>query len=56
VIALDKATGAVEVSVQPEPAIAVAEVTPVPTTVVVRHEEEQGENLDIPAFMRRGGL
>jgi cell division protein FtsZ len=57
VIALDKATGAVEVSVQPEPvAIAVAEVTPVATTVTVPHEEEPGENLDIPAFMRRGGL
>jgi len=57
VIALDKATGAVEVSVQPEPAaIAVAEVTPVATAVVVQHEEEPGENLDIPAFMRRGGL
>ena len=57
VIALDKATGTVEVSVQPEPAaIAVAEVTPVATAVVVPHEEEPGENLDIPAFMRRGGL
>jgi cell division protein FtsZ len=57
VIALDKATGSVEVSVQPEPAaIAVAGVTPVATTVVVQHEEEPAENLDIPAFMRRGGL
>jgi hypothetical protein len=36
--------------------IAVVEITPTATTVVVPHEEEPGENLDIPAFMRRGGL
>ncbi|MGB0123409.1 MAG: cell division protein FtsZ [Silvibacterium sp.] len=57
-IALEAAGGAsgsvagvpvVENGVQVEPAaVAVADVVP--------HEDEHGENLDIPAFMRRGGL
>ncbi|HEV2465116.1 MAG TPA: cell division protein FtsZ [Acidobacteriaceae bacterium] len=38
---------------KPEPVVAVAE--PAPPSIVFA-EEEHGENLDIPAFMRRGGL
>jgi cell division protein FtsZ len=42
---------------EPEP-VAVAVAEPAPQTDVFGnlHEEESGENLDIPAFMRRGGL
>jgi cell division protein FtsZ len=42
---------------EPEP-VAVAVAEPVQQSDVFGqvHEEEQGENLDIPAFMRRGGL
>jgi cell division protein FtsZ len=50
------AEAAVAVS-EPEPVVvAVAEAGP--ETVVLNgvHEDEHGENLDIPAFMRRGGL
>jgi cell division protein FtsZ len=43
--------------IEPEP-VAVAVVEPVPQADIFGqvHEEETGENLDIPAFMRRGGL
>src|ERR1700744_6196563 len=43
--------------VESEP-VAVAVAEPVAQTDIFGqvHEEEQGENLDIPAFMRRGGL
>jgi cell division protein FtsZ len=38
-------------------AVAVAEAVAEPPVVFApAHEEEHGENLDIPAFMRRGGL
>jgi cell division protein FtsZ len=56
-IAANHATGAVEATAPAQPAaVAVAEAAPEPATVIVTREEEQGENLDIPAFMRRGGL
>jgi cell division protein FtsZ len=42
---------------EPEPvAVAVAEPVQEADIFGQVHEEEQGENLDIPAFMRRGGL
>jgi cell division protein FtsZ len=42
---------------EPEPvAVAVAEPVRHADVFGQVHEEEQGENLDIPAFMRRGGL
>ena len=46
-----------ELVAEPEP-VAVAIAEPVPQTDIFghAHEEEPGENLDIPAFMRRGGL
>jgi len=37
-------------------AVAVAEAAPEPVLFTGLHEEEHAENLDIPAFMRRGGL
>jgi len=37
-------------------AVAVAEPTPGPDTFVEPDHQENGENLDIPAFLRRGGL
>ncbi|HTV06382.1 MAG TPA: cell division protein FtsZ [Acidobacteriaceae bacterium] len=37
-------------------AVAVADPMLSPTILSASHEEENGENLDIPAFMRRGGL
>ncbi|HMD21770.1 MAG TPA: cell division protein FtsZ [Alloacidobacterium sp.] len=46
-----------EMAAEPEPvAIAVAEAAPLNDVFGQMHEEETGENLDIPAFMRRGGL
>ncbi|QNI32283.1 cell division protein FtsZ [Alloacidobacterium dinghuense] len=46
-----------EVILEPEPvAVAVAEPAPLSDVFGLMHEEESGENLDIPAFMRRGGL
>jgi cell division protein FtsZ len=43
--------------IQTEAAVAVAEAAaPEPTLFTPPHEEEHVENLDIPAFMRRGGL
>jgi cell division protein FtsZ len=46
-----------EAAVPAEPAaVAVAEAVPPPTILNSPHEDEHGENLDIPAFMRRGGL
>ena len=46
-----------EMLAKPEP-VAVAVVEPAAQIDVFgqEHEDEQGENLDIPAFMRRGGL
>ncbi|HTZ89822.1 MAG TPA: cell division protein FtsZ [Alloacidobacterium sp.] len=42
---------------EPEPvAVAVAEPAPLARIFGQMHEEEADENLDIPAFMRRGGL
>ena len=42
---------------EPEPvAVAVAEPASLADVFGQMHEEESGENLDIPAFMRRGGL
>ena len=42
---------------QPEAvAVAVAVAEPEPELFGAPHEDEHGENLDIPAFMRRGGL
>jgi cell division protein FtsZ len=47
----------VAVAAPKEPAaVAVAESVPPPAILSPAHEEESGENLDIPAFMRRGGL
>ena len=37
-------------------AVAVEDAVPPPTILSAPLEEENGENLDIPAFMRRGGL
>jgi cell division protein FtsZ len=37
-------------------AVAVAETAPEPVVFAAAHEQEHGENLDIPAFMRRGSL
>ncbi|MGC2164287.1 MAG: cell division protein FtsZ [Silvibacterium sp.] len=37
-------------------AVAVAEAAPQQAVFDAPHEDEHGENLDIPAFMRRGGL
>ena len=46
-----------EIIAEPEPvAVAVAEAVPQTNIFGQMHEEESGENLDIPAFMRRGGL
>jgi cell division protein FtsZ len=46
-----------EFEVTPEPvAVAVAELVPQVDIFGQMHEDESGENLDIPAFMRRGGL
>jgi cell division protein FtsZ len=42
--------------IQTEAAVAVAEAAAPEPTLFTPHEEEHGENLDIPAFMRRGGL
>ncbi|HVW77789.1 MAG TPA: cell division protein FtsZ [Alloacidobacterium sp.] len=39
-----------------EPVVAVAEPEPPMDVFGNMHQEEPGENLDIPAFMRRGGL
>ncbi|WP_158751945.1 cell division protein FtsZ [Acidobacterium sp. S8] len=41
---------------EPVAAVAVAEPFPPIDVFGIAHEEESGENLDIPAFMRRGGL
>ena len=47
----------VEMAAEPEPvAVAVAEAAPQTDIFGQTPEEEPGENLDIPAFMRRGGL
>ena len=47
----------VEMAAEPEPvAVAVAEAAPQTDIFGQTHEEEPSENLDIPAFMRRGGL
>ncbi|HTW44261.1 MAG TPA: cell division protein FtsZ [Acidobacteriaceae bacterium] len=37
-------------------AVAVADAVPPPTILSSPHKDENGEDLDIPAFMRRGGL
>jgi cell division protein FtsZ len=37
-------------------AVAVAEAAPPTVLLSAAHEEDHTENLDIPAFMRRGGL
>jgi cell division protein FtsZ len=46
-----------DMDAEPEP-VAVAVAEPVPPSHIFSnvHEDEPGENLDIPAFMRRGGL
>ncbi|HUY82166.1 MAG TPA: cell division protein FtsZ [Acidobacteriaceae bacterium] len=41
---------------EPPAAVAVEDTVPPPTILSVPHEDENGENLDIPAFMRRGGI
>jgi cell division protein FtsZ len=45
-----------EASAPVEVAVAVAEAAPPTVLLSAAHEEEQEQNLDIPAFMRRGGL
>jgi cell division protein FtsZ len=48
--------GNAEVQAEPPMAIAVADTASEPVVFTAAHQEEHGENLDIPAFMRRGSL
>jgi cell division protein FtsZ len=44
------------IAVEETVAVAVAEAEPQPAAFEETHQDENGESLDIPAFLRRGGL